>query len=240
MGLKSLVRQMVPPLLWNLARRMAKGRSNYHSLDDLDRKVEKYLDHDNGFFVELGANDGVSLSNTLYFEARRNWRGVLIEPVPHNYLACRANRSPRSRVFCNACTSFEYPDKFVEIVYSNLMSAPVGLETDIADPFEHARVGRQFLAATDDNFVFGAVARPLNDILAEAGAPSRIDLLSLDVEGAEIEVLKGVDHDRFRFRYILVESRDMEKLSLYLKGAGYHLVEQLSHHDYLFNDARGS
>jgi len=40
----------------------------YFALNDLDKKIERYLDFDNGFFVELGANDGVNQSNTLFFE----------------------------------------------------------------------------------------------------------------------------------------------------------------------------
>lgn len=206
----------------------------YSGLAELDRKLAHYLRHRGGFFVELGANDGISQSNTLYFERYRDWRGVLIEPVPHNFLLCLENRSPETRVFCCACTSFEYRERFVEIAYSNLMSTPIGLESDIADPVAHAEDGLRFLPTSDRMFRFGAVARPLNDLLVEAAAPGVVDLLSLDVEGAEIEVLKGVDHARFRFRFICVECRDIDRLTAYLTGRRYALVERLSHHDYLF------
>ena len=49
------------------------GKSKYYVLNELDRKIEQYIDIDNGYFVELGANDGVSQSNTLYFEKSRAW-----------------------------------------------------------------------------------------------------------------------------------------------------------------------
>ena len=55
-------------------------RLRYFSLNSLDKKLEEYLDLDAGYFVELGANDGVNQSNTLYFEKFRGWHGVLIEP----------------------------------------------------------------------------------------------------------------------------------------------------------------
>jgi hypothetical protein len=70
------------------------------------------------------------------------------------------------------------------------MSSPVGLESDILDPSGNASEGKKFLRPTDDNFSFGAVATPLNELLIKGNAPHSIDLLSLDVEGAEIEVLK--------------------------------------------------
>lgn len=230
-----LIKLFMPPILYQSLNKL-KPRSRYYSLNDLDKKMEKYLNYDNGFFVELGANDGISQSNTLYFERRKNWGGVLIEPTPHNYILCRKNRSAGNKIYCCACTSFDYGEKFVEIAYSNLMSAPIGLESDITDPMEHARTGKQFLNSSEDNFIFGALARPLNSLLIEADAPANIDFLSLDVEGAEIEVLKGIDHNRFRFKYMCIENRNKANLVTYLNTVGYDFIEQLSEQDYLFKD----
>jgi hypothetical protein len=53
------------------------------------------------------------------------------------------------------------------------------------------------------------------------------------VEGSEIEVLKGVDHDAFRFRYMLIECRNIMRLSNYLKPLRYRMVEKFYEHDYL-------
>ena len=208
----------------------------YYSLNDLDQKIEKHLDYNNGFFIELGANDGVNQSNTLYFEKHRNWKGILIEPTPHQYLACRKNRSENNHIYCAAYTSFEYKEKFVEIIYSNLMSTPLGLESDIHNPAEHAELGKQFLDKTEDNFIFGALAKTLNELMIQSNAPHMMDLLSLDVEGAEIEVLKGIDHTDYRFKFLCIESRSKEKLEIYLKTVGYQLIETLSFHDYLFEN----
>jgi FkbM family methyltransferase len=209
-------------------------RGKYVSLNQLDRKLEKYVDYDDGYFVELGANDGVNQSNSLYFERYRNWRGLLIEPAPQNFLKCRENRSSRNVICCAACVSIDYDKEFVRIAYSNLMSTPIGLDSDIKDPQAHAKLGGQFLRDGETVFEFGALARTLNSLLVNACAPKLIDFLSLDVEGAELEVLKGVDHQEFRFKYILVECRDFTRLSDYLKNQGYFFVEKLSEQDYLF------
>lgn len=208
--------------------------NQYYALNDLDKKLKKYIDYDHGFFVELGANDGVNQSNTLYFEKNRHWKGVLIEPILHNFLACKFNRSKETKIFCNACVSFSYQEKFVEILYSNLMSIPVNLESDIAKPELHALIGKQFLAPHEENVAVGAVAKTLNSLLIEADAPSEIDLLSLDVEGAEIEVLNGVDFSLYSFKYMLIENRNFKKLCDYLDSRGYVFVEALSEQDYLF------
>lgn len=227
-----------------LAKRLLQGK--YFSLNQLDRKLEKYVDYDNGYFVELGANDGVTQSNSLYFEKHRNWRGLLVEPAPQNFLKCRQNRSARNSIYCAACVSFDYGHEFVRIAYANLMSTPVSLESDIQDPRAHAELGDRFLGSGETVFEFGAVARTLNSLLLDAHAPKQIDFLSLDVEGAELEVLKGVDHQIFRFKYLLVECRDFARLSVYLEKQGYPFVEKLSDQDYLFastdsrEDGRGA
>jgi FkbM family methyltransferase len=235
--LRSYTRKLRPRALWRSFKHLVDPASKYYGLEELDRKLEALFDYDDGYFVELGANDGVTQSNTLHLERHRHWRGVLVEPVPHNYLRCCANRSERNRIFCNACVSFDYKDRFVEMVFSNLLSSGIGLESDIEDPRGHAELGKQFLAEAEQVFTFGAVARPLNELLIEADAPRSIDLLSLDVEGAEMEVLRGVDHSRFRFKYMCIESRSKDKLVEYLGSHGYELVAQLTHHDYLFRDS---
>lgn len=223
-------------MIKSLIRRLLRGK--YFSLNQLDRKLEKYVNYDNGYFVELGANDGVTQSNSLYFEKYRNWHGLLIEPTPHNFLECRKNRSPKNSIYCAACVSFDYDKEFVRIAYSNLMSTPVSLESDIKDPLAHARLGDQFLGKNEIVFEFGAVAHPLNVLLLDADAPKLIDFLSLDVEGAELEVLKGVDYKIFRFKFILVECRDFPRLSAYLEEQGYQFVEKLSGQDYLFSSEK--
>jgi len=52
----------------------------FNSINNLDKKLLKYLNFKDGFYIECGANDGVNQSNTWYFEKNLNWRGILIEP----------------------------------------------------------------------------------------------------------------------------------------------------------------
>ena len=231
-----IIKKFFPPILWSYLKNIKDKIIKYKALDKLDKKIESYIDYNNGYFVELGANDGRTFSNTFYFEKFRGWKGVLIEPIPHKYLECRKNRSKKTKVFCNACVSFDYNDKFVEIIYSNLMSRSNRVEIDINDLDEHTRCGKKFLEEDEENFNFSAIAEPLNNILLKANAPKKIDLLSLDVEGAEIEVLKGINHKEYRFKYICIESRDIKKTINYLTKKNYSYVERLSPLDYLFKD----
>jgi hypothetical protein len=118
------------------------------------------------------------------------------------------------------------------------MSVSLNLETDIADPLAHAEFGRQFLRPSETDFTFGAVAAPLDSILVDANAPKLIDFLSLDVEGSELDVLKGIGHGSFCFRYMLIECRNLPRLNNYLESKRYGLLEKFNEHDYLFASTR--
>ncbi len=205
----------------------------YFGLNKIDRKLEKYLNYNNGYFVELGANDGVAQSNTLVFEKFRNFNGLLIEPYGPNFQMCKNNRSLAHDYFMGACVSFEYESDQMELAYSNLMTTPLEGDSQLSDPGAHAENGRKFLSG-EEVFRFRAKASTLTDILNSAQAPSQIDLLSLDVEGGELEVLKGIDHKKYRFSVICVEARNFEIIRNYLESVGYRYKEQLSNHDYVF------
>lgn len=206
----------------------------YYGLNGLDAEVEKYLPNEGGYFIELGANDGLTQSNTAFLEFERGWRGVLIEPVVHNYLKCIVNRSSENKFFCNACVPFDYDKPYVELMYSNLMTASTGMESDIKDYRKHAENGQKHLRNDDILVEFMSPAKTLNQVLVEADAPANIDFLSLDVEGAEISVLKGLNFEQYNIQNMLIENRNIEKLSDFLESHNYELIERFGNKDFLF------
>jgi FkbM family methyltransferase len=204
----------------------------FYGLHKLDRKISPYLPKRDGYFVELGANNGITQSNTFHFEKYKGFTGVLIEPVEAKFLECKMNRSSKNFFANNACVSFEYSFPTVELLYSNLMTTTLGGYSDLTDRLSHAKSGEHLIK--DKTYKFEIAARTLNSILIEAGAPHQIDFLSLDVEGSELEVLKGIDFQRFVFSVICIESRDLVRISEFLTGKDYKLEKKVSIHDYLF------
>lgn len=173
-------------------------------------------------------------SNSLYFELKRNWRGILIEPSPHNFISCREQRSNQNHIFYNACVGFDYKDKYVDMKYANLMSISENLNLDLNDKKMHIESGKNHLKETEVVFSFGAIAATLNSLLERAKAPNVIDFISLDVEGAELEVLKGINFEDYSFKFMLIEIRNLKPIKDFLIGHGYVLEKKLSEHDYLF------
>jgi FkbM family methyltransferase len=215
----------------SLAEMLGSDRYSHQALNELDRKLRKYIDYEDGVFVEAGANDGISQSNTYWFERFRGWRGVLIEGVPRLADACRRNR-PNARVY-NAALVGDPSVTRVAMRTAHLMSLVSGAFGSRASDDEHLRKGAEVQRLRPGEMEEVEVpARTLTSILAEV-APLRLDLLSLDVEGYEAEALRGLDLNRFRPRYVLVEVRSLPEIDALL-GRFYDRVDQLSHHDYLY------
>jgi FkbM family methyltransferase len=202
-------------------------RYSHLALNELDHKLKKYLDFNNGFFVEAGGNDGLSQSNTYWFENFRNWRGILVEAVPDQAKLCRRNR-PLAQVI-NVALVADVATKSVRIKAACLMAFIPGART-AAEEDAHLQAAIQ-AQSLKQVLEIEVPATTLAAILAELDG-RQVDFFSLDVEGYEIPVLQGMDPDKHRPRLILVETKDLPGVLAALKGH-YQAIDQFSHHDYL-------
>ena len=235
--IKKKIKNILPQPVWDYLRyfRYKIFKNGYFAKHDLDKKMLKYLNYSNGYFIEIGANDGFTASNTLAFENKKSWRGVLIEPSPNLFLSCCHFRSKEGNsIHCCACVPFDYKEKYVDIDYANLMSVSTTLSNDIKDLEKFKKTGKAHLNSFARKLKFGAPAKTLTSILNSSNSPKNIDFMSLDVEGSELAVLSGLDFDKYLIKYILVESRDIEKIENFLKQYNYRKIDRLSIHDYLF------
>ena len=114
------------------------------------------------------------------------------------------------------------------------MTTPMEGSSDIKNRESHAHSGATWLKGKEKVETFYAKARTLTSILDDVEAPTIIALLSLDVEGGEFEVLSGIDFNKYKFSWILVEARDVERISELLIKNGYKLNSKLTSQDYLF------
>ena len=135
---------------------------------------------------------------------------MLIEPQPDLARELRAKRV--AKVFAVACSS---PD-----------DAGRTLPLHVAGPLSSLDRERMAPGATPET-VIAVPIRTLDSVLEEAGAPKRFDFLSIDVEGHEIEVLRGFDIAGWQPRLILLEDHvaDLSK-HRFLNRAGYRIVRR--------------
>ena len=172
------------------------------ALHELDVKLDAIIDRDDGYFVEAGANDGYTQSNTYWLERFRSWRGLLVEPMPELAAQARLSRPGATVVECALVAADEQRDR-IPMRFGDLMSMVEG--TKDAD---WTRAGT--ILGWRDQYELEVPARTLSRLLDEAGAPE-VDLLSLDVEGFEAPALRGLDLDRHAPRFVLVEIHDREQ-----------------------------
>jgi len=200
------------------------------SLNNIADKLDKYLNFRNGFFVELGANNGYNQSNTFHLEYLKNWNGLLIEGIPELYQTCKYLRL-NSIVENYACVNKDFNSTEIEMRYAGLMSIVKGALKSEIDDNNHIKKGIE-CQKLHEEYTVKVKTNTLTNILNQ-NKITKIDFLSLDVEGYELEVLKGFDLEKFKPTYICVEARFYEEVNSYLKSK-YKMIEQLTKHDYLY------
>lgn len=167
-----------------------------------------------GFFVEFGATNGLTNSNTWLLEHHYGWKGILAEPNPvwHHDLA--ANRGVPIEHNCVSSRSGE---------------VVTFITTDDSDPelsaIANFSAGDHFAEVRSKGIQIQIDTISLDDLLDKYDAPREIDYISIDTEGSEYDILSAYSFER-RFRLISVENNrktegDIQRL---LEGKGYERV----------------
>ena len=191
-----------------------------------------------GFFIEAGAHDGVSLSNTHFLETI-GWTGLLVEAHPELAAKCKTAR-PNSKVVHAALG----PDDGAATCEFQMVLGEGGVD---ALSFSDATIAHKDRILREGGKI-QSVKVPctsLNKMLTEQQAP-RVDFLSLDVEGAEMLVLSGLDFDKWKPRVLAIEDNSNGRdhtIEDYLVEKKYKRVLRLSCNDFYVrceNEATGS
>jgi FkbM family methyltransferase len=162
-----------------------------------------------GYFVDVGANDAELDSQSCHLETL-GWTGVLVEPQPDLADKLRAKR--RAKVYAVACSSPANSGRPMPLQLAGVYSS---LERRLA------------VATVKPEGTLDVPIMTLDALLEHAAAPERIDFLSIDVEGHEIDVLSGVDLARWRPRLILIEDHVLDRnLHHTLRKRGYKWVRR--------------
>lgn len=155
--------------------------------------IKFYNNKKNGFFIEIGASDGIILSNTYLLEKQYKWNGICCEPIPNKFKKLVQNR-PNSICYDKA-------------VYN---TSGLTLNFDIAKNFDllsgisnHIDTHKSAVDANKETIQVQTIS--LLDVLNNANAPSFIEYMSLDTEGSEFEILKNFDFEKYTFGLIDVE-----------------------------------
>lgn len=168
-----------------------------------------------GTYCEVGAYNGVDLSNTMYFY-KRGWKGINFEPHPENYAALCINQ-PDAINIC-AATGFITG-------YNNIKTTP---GKPIVTGFELPKwYIRDEVPGGEAGLVDLHVPTISLDYAFEIHGIRAVDLISLDVDGTELDVLHGMDFDRWQPRLIILEyNHALREINEHLAHYGYQMAHE--------------
>jgi FkbM family methyltransferase len=196
----------------------------YHSQDGQDKIIHELLFDaqqykGNGVFVEIGAHDGVHISNTYFFERQLGWQGVLIEPRPDAFARLVANRSATALNCCVGKKSGK-----VLFVSAGLLSGILKYYS----PTNLERIEKEYLKRSETPQLIWVDVRTIDDILSAHGI-TRVNLLSIDIEGAELDILRMIDFHKVEVDVILCEDNggSLGQLREYLRTCGYVMFKRV-------------
>jgi FkbM family methyltransferase len=220
-GLKQFVKKALPKQVVNsIEQRSSSDRSQAGESALLDTLVTKYEVSE--WIVDVGANDGVSISNSLPF-INRGWHAILIEPAPAVFNKLIGNLGTREKVTCLqlACSekSGESDLYFGSDGEEGFMST---LSSSENEWFRTARSSASVKVKTET----------ITNVLKQCSAPTKPGILSVDCEGMDYEALLGLDFQQFRPTIIITEEYEWEpekhaaKYGLLIR-ANYSLVQKI-------------
>jgi len=197
----------------------------YYSQYKQDRYIYKrfFKNLTSGFFLDIGAHDGILLSNTCFFENTLGWSGICVEPIPSVFKQLVQNR-PKS-IHINGCIAEKSGQStFWQISgYSEMLSGLV----DEYDPAHTARIRKEIESKGGTIEERQIPCYRLADLLAEHGV-DQVDYCSIDVEGAEMSVLRSIDFDKVKISVFSIENNyNTNDIRKFMRSKGYSLVVKL-------------
>lgn len=180
-----------------------------------------FKNKEKGFFVEIGAHDGISFSNTYYFEKYLGWHGICIEPNPEIFKKLTGNR----KCYCEqVCISSDFGVKEFLKCSGYILEMYSGLLSEI-DPRHMRRIDDEIKQFGGSKEIILVNCTTLSDIFLKHKI-NYIDLLSIDIEGGEEAAIKTINFDKIKINIIVIENNFNEnKIRNFLFSKGYkHLT----------------
>ncbi len=195
----------------------------YFSQYDQDKFLNEvvFSNKNYGFFIDIGAHDGITLSNSLFFERHKDWGGICVEPNPVVFQKLDLNRVS---INLNVCIGSENKKvKFTQIEgYSEMLS---GI-TEKYDDRHNERINNEILLEGGKKNEIEVKMIRLDCI--DEIKNKKIDFISIDTEGNEYEIVKSINFDMLDVKSLVIENNYKEDLiKKHLNSYGYRLIHKL-------------
>ena len=206
----------------------------YSARGNIDQSLINIINKRKGFYFEIGAYNGISESISLRFENDLKWSGLLIEPNPLHFKYLKRNRS--KNICLNfICLSKEYLNKKLFIKNLNLMSHIVDDKNRLYfKDYPINKINNMAKEAKLGNFKNYECKIEILENIFKRYNIKIIDLAIIDVEGSELELLKGINFKKIKINYFCIESYNFKKLKQFMVKKNYKFLTKLHREDYVF------
>ena len=221
--LRGILRQKI----WNCERSFFWNEKFFsQSGQDKILKDHFFKDKKKGFFVEIGAFDGIEGSNCFYFEKVQEWDGIAVEASKIQFNKLKKNR--KCKLFNEAINSKEKDVEFIEIQEGLTQMSGIDDENYIAKEFISKDPNSKIGKFNTKTVTFEKIV-PTNAI---------IDYLSLDIEGGEMDLLESIDFSKYKIKVISVENNIPDKINfeLFFKKKNYSFFDRVGQDEIFFNN----
>ena len=203
-------------------------------IPDLDKIYMDYFGFKrNGYYVEVGGFDGISWSNTFGL-AVAGWNGLILEPQPIFYEECIKNYDFLPNVKILKTCAGDYQGEIELFTGYSLATT----KKEMVDTYNEID---WFKGIVNKNNSIISQIDTLNNILQTNQFPKNFDLLVIDVQGAELDVIKGIDLNIWKPQMIIIELHEDNQYDS-LKTNNKEIIEILERGNYkkIFKDENNS
>ena len=185
---------------------------------------ELFSNKNNGVCIDVGAYDGITGSNSFLFE-QNGWDCLCIEPIPDSFDKCNSIRK-NSVKYCISDKDKEDVEFTVFKLIGNNLSAISSLIPDDRLINSHKHL-------IQDTTKILVQVRSLTSLLDELNFNKDIDFISIDTENTELDVLKGIDFNKYNIKMLVIENNYNEPFcENYLIDYGYIKINRLAVNDF--------
>ena len=186
-----------------------------------------FPDKTNGICVDVGAYDGISLSNTLYYE-NKGWRALCIEPIPQAFQKCKKIRNE-----CYQCCIGEFDSDDIDFTIFHLNDNLCAISSLIPDE----RLIKSHKHLITNISKTKVKVRSLTSLLDELSFPLNIDFISIDTENTELDVLRGFNINKYNVKLFVIENNFNELYcEKYLEPYGYKKINRIGVNDFYLKE----
>ena len=221
------VRGIIRKRIWDCIKKLGQN-SDYFSEAGQDMLVKDnfFKNQKSGFFLEIGAYDGIEGSNCYHFEKFMNWQGIAIEASPLQFEKLKKNRN--CKLMNIAIGSENKKVEFYEVVEGFTQMSGIN-NLNFKDSFERIK--------KNSNSKINKINIECKTFEKLIPSDQIIDLISIDIEGNEPDVLKSINFDKYQIKVIILENKTPKELSYleFFKEKNFNYFDRVGMDEIYYN-----